>query len=87
GAAYDSGERHPPPKCHPDTRTGILSRITQFISNPQKHRICLLSGMAGSGKSSIAYTIAERCKEQQRLAASFFFSRGKAGRSNADRLI
>jgi hypothetical protein len=43
--------------------------------------------MAGSGKSSIAYTIAERCKEQQRLAASFFFSRGKAGRSNADGLF
>jgi hypothetical protein len=43
--------------------------------------------MAGSGKSSIAYTIAERCKEQPRLAASFFFSRGKAGRSNADCLF
>ena len=43
--------------------------------------------MAGSGKSAIAQTIAQSCAVQRKLAASFFFSRGKAGRSNADPLF
>ena len=32
--------------------------------------------MAGTGKSTIAHTVAHGCFEQGRLAASFFFSRG-----------
>jgi len=35
-----------------------------------------LSGMAGTGKSKIAHTVAHGCFEQGRLVASFFFSRG-----------
>ena len=35
-----------------------------------------LSGLAGTGKSTIARTVARRYFEQKRLGASFFFSRG-----------
>jgi len=35
-----------------------------------------LNGLAGTGKSTIARTIARRYNEQGRLGASFFFSRG-----------
>jgi len=54
--------------------------------------VCWLYGPAGSGKSTIAHAIAERCEQESestprkeypkgRLAASFFFSRGTEDRS------
>jgi MoxR-like ATPase len=42
----------------------------------QQQRIFWLDGMAGTGKSTIARTIARRCSDEGRLGASFFFSRG-----------
>lgn len=39
--------------------------------------ICWLSGMAGTGKSTIARTVAEILDSQGRLGASFFFSEGR----------
>ncbi len=35
-----------------------------------------LNGMAGTGKSTIARTVARTCCDEERLGASFFFSRG-----------
>jgi hypothetical protein len=49
--------------------------------------ICWLRGPAGSGKSAIAHTIADRCHQQERLAATFFFSRGKEDRSDISKLV
>lgn len=42
-------------------------------------------GPAGAGKSAIAQSIAELCEAL--LAASFFFSRTAAGRSDSSRLV
>jgi hypothetical protein len=39
-------------------------------------------GSAGTGKSTIAYTVAQRCREQGILGASFFCSRDDAESSN-----
>jgi hypothetical protein len=46
-------------------------------------RIYWLSGMAGTGKSTIARTIAQACLDEGRLGASFFFSRGGGERETA----
>jgi hypothetical protein len=76
GAAYDSEERHPHPRCHPGTRTSILDEVYQWVDDTAPERkILWLHGPAGAGKSSIAQTVAERCAERGQLAASFFFSR------------
>jgi hypothetical protein len=42
----------------------------------QQKRVYWLNGMAGTGKSTIARTVARQCYEEGRLGASFFFSRG-----------
>jgi hypothetical protein len=42
----------------------------------------VMHGPAGSGKSALAQSIAERCKAQHWLAAAFFFSRTAPGRNN-----
>ncbi|KAF8066467.1 hypothetical protein FPV67DRAFT_1417372, partial [Lyophyllum atratum] len=79
GAAYNSQDRYPPPKCHPGTREPILKEVYEWIENSVMTKVgslMWLHGPAGAGKSAIAQTVAETCAERGQLAASFFFSRG-----------
>ncbi|KAH9481705.1 hypothetical protein JR316_0006232 [Psilocybe cubensis] len=90
GAFHDSDESCDPPKCHPRTREAVLEKIMQWIRIPDVEResfFMWLYGPAGSGKSAIAHTIAEMCKEAGLLAAAFFFSRNAAGRNDKTRLV
>jgi len=54
--------------------------------NPQGH-IFWLNGMAGTGKSTIAQTIAHRYHDANLLGASFFCSRDNADRSNSNMIF
>ena len=82
GAVYDSFERLPTPKCHPGTYEAVQARIFDWMKKDDHHRIFWLSGGPGVGKTALAQTIAERCAQEWRLAASFFFYRGKVDRSD-----
>jgi hypothetical protein len=68
------------PICQPGTRERVIKEVLEWAEGDNVCLICWLHGPAGSGKSMIAHTIAERLRHK--LAASFFFSRGKAGRSD-----
>jgi hypothetical protein len=46
-----------------------------------------LSGLAGTGKSTIARTVARQYSAQERLGASFFFSRGGGDVSHAGKFV
>ena len=46
-----------------------------------------LKGMAGTGKSTIARTVAQSFANQGRLGASFFFKKGECDRGSALRLF
>ncbi len=46
-----------------------------------------LSGLAGTGKSTVSLTVARRCSEQKRLGASFFFSKGGRDVSDAGKFF
>ncbi|KAF9058256.1 hypothetical protein BJ165DRAFT_119967 [Panaeolus papilionaceus] len=74
GAAYNSKDRYDPPKCHPNTRTGLLNTTRNWTRNGYS-RILLLYGSAGAGKSAVAQTLAMELRAASNLAASFFFSR------------
>jgi hypothetical protein len=50
-------------------------------------RIYWLNGMAGTGKSTIARTIARICFDDERLGASFFFSRGGGEHETARKFV
>ncbi|KAG2146299.1 hypothetical protein DEU56DRAFT_170275 [Suillus clintonianus] len=86
GAAYDSRERQPHPKCWTDTRVVLLNRIYGLLDDREKSRLIWLHGTAGVGKSAVAFTVAERMRGlkvteqiqtniEKRLAGTFFFSR------------
>lgn len=58
GASFNSGELEHERRCLRGTRTKILEFIDQWTADPQGKRIFWLRGMAGTGKSAIARTLA-----------------------------
>ena len=77
--------------CHPATRVDLRRQIQDWALQPQSKSIFWLSGMAGTSKSTISWTIAKWLTDQSRLGvvefkASFFFKRGEGGRGSASGL-
>ncbi|KAJ7136931.1 hypothetical protein C8R44DRAFT_661763, partial [Mycena epipterygia] len=78
-----------PDKCMDGTRVDIIKDIVRRLTSApnSSQRLVMLSGSAGSGKSTIAKSIALILAENQGiLAASFFFSRDYADRSGTQHL-
>ncbi len=86
---HDSSVRYDPPKCHPGTRNIILEHIMQWIfgSDDEGALILWLYGPAGSGKSAILQSIAEKCVTLNILLASFFFCRSDNTRNHPGSLV
>jgi hypothetical protein len=83
-ALYNSAERFPQPRCHPETRTEFLEKLYRWATDPSVTRsIHWLHGPAGAGKSAVMQTLCERLQEAGRLSGSFFFKRGDQTRGNA----
>ncbi|KAF9643443.1 hypothetical protein BDM02DRAFT_3065052, partial [Thelephora ganbajun] len=61
--------------CFKGTRTAVLDQIELWTRDFDKPPIYWLNGLAGTGKSTIAQTIAERIFADGQLGASFFCSR------------
>jgi len=88
GAAYNSQERSPAPRCLLGTQEEALKEIDAFIkAGPEGKRVCWLNGPTGSGKSTIAQTVAETYAERNQLAASFVFARTITGRNTLKHLF
>jgi len=72
GAAYDSQEHDPAPRCLPGTQKEVLEKIRQWVkAGSEGKSILWLHGPAGAGKSAIAQTVAETYTWRSELAASF----------------
>ena len=78
-AGYLCGNRQ---GCLKGTRKGVLWEIEYWLKKEQEQHIFWLNGLAGTGKSTIAQTFAERMFADGKLGASFFCSRDFADRSN-----
>ncbi|PQE24884.1 WD40 YVTN repeat-like-containing protein [Rutstroemia sp. NJR-2017a WRK4] len=75
-ASFNSSNRQYEPTCLPDTRVDLLQEIYEWADGRDERCIFWLNGLAGTGKSTIARTVARTYFDQNRLGASFFFSRG-----------
>ncbi|KAJ7310679.1 hypothetical protein DFH08DRAFT_1046444, partial [Mycena albidolilacea] len=61
--------------CTENTRVGLISRLKQWANSTKSSPIFWLSGMAGTGKSTVTYMLCECWLREHRLGASFFCSR------------
>jgi hypothetical protein len=83
-AAFNSTDEERMPRCLKSTRLELLSDIQKWVQDPGSAQFFWLQGVAGTGKSTVARTIANIFNDHQILGASFFFKRGHAERGSAD---
>ncbi|KAF4534641.1 Vegetative incompatibility protein HET-E-1 [Lasiodiplodia theobromae] len=83
GASFDSHAEEHNTRCLPETRVSLRKDIKEWAENAQGECIFWLSGMAGTGKSTISRTVAQSFADEGVLGASFFFKRGEKDRSSA----
>ncbi|RHZ59243.1 uncharacterized protein CDV56_102161 [Aspergillus thermomutatus] len=77
GALFNHRDEAEDPVCHEDTRTAVLQEIYDWAERNDEKPVFWLTGWAGTGKSTIARTVARRYHQREKLGASFFFSRDK----------
>lgn len=89
GAVHNSGERFPPPQCHPNTRLAVQAEILEWVNDRESQRRAMwMLGAAGAGKSAIAQMIAQILHESGQLSSSFFFNRtSTTGRNDDEQLV
>ncbi|PAV17375.1 WD40 domain containing protein [Pyrrhoderma noxium] len=75
------------PECLENTRVQTLQNIYEWISGMGYPNILLLTGGAGTGKSTIATTVAETRRRSGHPVCHLFFLRGKSDPSTVIRTI
>jgi hypothetical protein len=71
-------------KCLPGTSVSVLQEISTWVSDHDGSRILWLYGLAGTGKSTIAASVAYDLEAKYQLGGTFFFSRSVTNRSKPD---
>ncbi|KEP46115.1 vegetative incompatibility protein HET-E-1 [Rhizoctonia solani 123E] len=61
--------------CTAETREAIHQGLEDWTTDPKSEKIYWMNGMAGTGKTTIAYSFCEWLEKTNRLGASFFCSR------------
>ncbi|CUA73490.1 putative WD repeat-containing protein alr3466 [Nostoc sp, PCC 7120] [Rhizoctonia solani] len=76
-ACYNSAEAHVVQRreCTPNTRTQVLSDLNAWKDKPDGQKVCWMSGMAGTGKTTITNTLCSTLDQSYELGASFFCTR------------
>ena len=82
GASWD-----PNYTCLPGTCTGALSAINGWAHRIDSQRVFWVQGVAGSGKSAITHTIAQKLQSEGLLSSAFFFNRDIASRNTPQMLF
>ncbi|KAG8680013.1 hypothetical protein FRC11_003047, partial [Ceratobasidium sp. 423] len=76
-AVYNSAESDDVRRggCALGTREPQINLLLEWARNPDTGRTCWINGMAGTGKTTIAYSVCDKLDQTFDLGASFFCSR------------
>ncbi|KAG7429149.1 Vegetative incompatibility protein HET-E-1 [Fusarium oxysporum f. sp. raphani] len=87
GASFDSQAEEHNPTCLPNTRVDLLNQISEWVKDSKSQKLFWLNGMAGTGKSTVARTLAQSFSQSGHLGASFFFKRGESDRDGLSKFV
>ncbi|KAJ1299684.1 hypothetical protein OPQ81_011076 [Rhizoctonia solani] len=74
-------------ECTPGTRVNVLANLLAWANSYTMGIVYWLNGMAGTGKTTIAYSLCTELANQHQLAASFFCSRLRDECRNVNMII
>ncbi|CAE6457342.1 unnamed protein product [Rhizoctonia solani] len=74
-------------ECAPGTRVAVLANLLAWANGSNKDAVYWLNGMAGTGKTTIAYSVCTELAGKKKLAASFFCSRLREECRDVNRII
>ncbi|KAB5590274.1 Vegetative incompatibility protein HET-E-1 [Ceratobasidium theobromae] len=73
--------------CTKNTRIAVLLELDSWSCNPNSSNIYWMTGMAGTGKTTVASIFCETLKKRKQLVASFFCTRTTAECRDVGRII
>lgn len=85
-ASFNSLHNQHEPTCHQNTRTELLQHIAAWVEDTDERCIFWLNGIAGTGKSTVARTVARTYYNRGELGGSFFFVKGGGDLSKGNKL-
>jgi hypothetical protein len=80
-------DRNEAPSCLEGTRVQLLEDISTWMKNPSEKQIYWLTGVAGTGKTTVAQSVAHMASELNIFEASFFFSHASEDRQEYKKVI
>ena len=86
-AEYDAASPAPRNGCTEDTRKAILDTLRMWASDNTATKVYWLNGMAGTGKTTIAYSFSEILNRNESLGGTFFSSHLRADTSDVRCII
>ncbi|OBT66967.1 hypothetical protein VE03_04219 [Pseudogymnoascus sp. 23342-1-I1] len=85
-ASFNSLHNQHEPTCLLNTRIELLQHISAWVEGTDERCIFWLNGIAGTGKSTVARTVARTYYDRGNLGGSFFFVKGGGDLSKANKL-
>ncbi|KEP47368.1 putative vegetative incompatibility protein HET-E-1 [Rhizoctonia solani 123E] len=74
-------------ECTSGTRVDVLANLLAWANGSSKDTVYWLNGMAGTGKTTIAYSVCTELADRHKLGASFFCSRLREECGDVNRII
>ncbi|KAG8768586.1 hypothetical protein FRC12_005478 [Ceratobasidium sp. 428] len=74
-------------ECTPNTRVKVLEELYEWARDSESQKTYWLNGMAGTGKTTIAFSFCKELERSRELAASFFCARQLQECRKVDRII
>ncbi|KAJ3497469.1 hypothetical protein NLG97_g1868 [Lecanicillium saksenae] len=87
GASFDSYAQEHNRYCLPNTRVELFKLVEEWAKDVNAESGFWLNGMAGTGKSTIARTVAKLFADTGQLGASFFFKKGEIDRGSLSKFF
>ncbi|KAJ3532804.1 hypothetical protein NM208_g8270 [Fusarium decemcellulare] len=86
-ARFDSGDVYTSPKCQEGTQTAARKRIHHWINKEVEPSMRWIYTPAGTGKSTLARTMADKLTKTSQIVAGYFFKQGEASRNRVSYLF